>query len=263
MNFRWIYCLLLCSLSALSLSATTIDLGSASSYSVLAGSTVTNTGATVLSGDLGVSPGSAITGFPPGVVNGTEHAGDANALAAQGDAITAYNSLTAFTPTLNLTGQDLGGLTLIPGVYKFDSSAQLTGTLTLSLLNNSISPFIFQIGSTLTTASNSSIVTINGTDSSNVFWQVGSSATLGTDTDFQGNILAFTSITLNTGADIANGRALALHGAVTLDTNNISNAVYDSNASDITAPEPGTLLLLGTGLFGLVLLGRRSRRRAA
>jgi hypothetical protein len=144
MNFRRIYGLLLCSLSALSLNATTINLGNATSYSVLAGSTVTNTGATVLSGDLGVSPGSAITGFPPGFVNGTQHAADANALAAQNDALTAYNSLAGFTPTLNLTGQDLGGLTLTPGVYRFDSSAQLTGALTLNLQGNLDSLFIFR-----------------------------------------------------------------------------------------------------------------------
>ena len=165
---------------------------------------------------------------------------------------------------MNLTGQDLGGMTLLPGVYRFDSSAQLTGTLTLNLLGNLDSLFIFQIGSTLTTASDSSVVAINGVGGPtccNVFWQVGSSATLGTDTDFLGNILTLTSITLNTGANITDGRALALNGAVTLNTNNISNAACDPVAPT-AVPEPGTLLLLGAGLFGLILLGRRTRSRA-
>jgi type VI secretion system secreted protein VgrG len=157
---------------------------------------------------------------------------------------------------LDLTGQDLGGLTLTPGVYKFDSSAQLTGQLTLNLLGDPNSLFVFQIGSTLTTASNSSVITSNGAECCNIYWQVGSSATLGTTTDFLGNILADQSITLTTGADIIDGRALALNGAVTLDDNNISNA-------GCAVPEPGTAGFLGAGLFGLFLFGRTSRKRTA
>ena len=194
-------------------------------------------------------------------MNGTRHAGDASASAAQLDAATALSALGGFPPTLNLTGQDLGGLTLLPGVYRFDSSAQLTGALTLDLKGDPDSLFIFQIGSTLTTAGNSSVVTINGANCCNVFWQVGRSATLGTDTNFLGNILALTSVTLNTGASI-DGRALAIYGAVRLDSNHISNFV-GSPLAPMDAPEPGTLLLLGAGLIGLVLLGRRSRSRAA
>ncbi len=203
------------------------SLGTAESFGVLGGSAVTNTGASVITGNLGVSPGTAVTGFPPGSVTppGAIHSADAVAAQAQIDLTTAYNAIVA-TPTLvDLTGTDLGGLTLTPGVYGFSSSAQLTGTLTLNALGNPNAVFIFKIGSTLTTASNSSVVFINtGGNSSmscRVFWQVGSSATLGTTTSFAGNILALTSITLNTGANVS-GRVLARNGAVTLAGNNVT-----------------------------------------
>lgn len=199
-------------------------LGSAQSFAVLGGSTVTNTGATVVTGNLGVSPGSAVTGFPPGlVVGGTIHAADATALAAQNSLTTAYNNLAGQACTADLTGQDLGGLTLTPGVYCFATSAQLTGTLTLNALGNPAAVFIFKTGSTLTTASNSLVSVINGGVNCNVFWQIGSSATLGTNTNFAGNILALTSITLTTNARVF-GRALARNGAVTLDTNTVDAA---------------------------------------
>ncbi|MEO6221604.1 MAG: ice-binding family protein, partial [Vicinamibacterales bacterium] len=197
-------------------------LGSAQSFAVLGASTVTNTGPTVITGDLGVSPGSAITGFPPGiVVGGIIHASDAVAAAAQSSLTAAYNNLGSQACTAILTGTDLGGLTLIPGVYCFASSAQLTGTLTLNAQGNPAAVFIFKIGSTITTASNSSVVIINGGSPCNVFWQVGSSATFGTATSFAGNVLALTSITLNTGASVL-GRTLASTGAVTLDSNFVS-----------------------------------------
>jgi hypothetical protein len=204
--------------------AASVSLGTANTFAVLGSSTVTNTGPSIITGDLGVSPGSAVTGFPPGIVTppGTIHAADAVALQAQTDNLTAYNYLAGLAPTQVLTGQDLGGLTLTPGVYFFASSAQLTGTLTLNNLGDPNALFVFQIGSTLTTASNSSVLLSNGGDDPNVFFQVGSSATLGTTTQFKGNILALASITLNTGANIECGRALAQTGAVTLDTNNIS-----------------------------------------
>jgi len=196
-------------------------LGSASSFAVLGGSTVTSTGLSVLTGDLGVSPGTAITGFGPGVVIGTIHAGDAVAAQAQSDLTTAYNALAGLACETNLTGQDLGGKTLTPGVYCFSSSAQLTGTLVLDARGDANAVFIFQIASTLTTATNSSVVMINGGRVCNVFWQVGSSATLGTGTAFVGSILAYASITLTTGVSLS-GRALARTGAVTMDTDTVS-----------------------------------------
>lgn len=206
------------------LMATAPSLGTASSFAVLGGSTVTNTGSTAVHGDLGVSPGNAVTGFPPGtVVGGTIHAADALAGQAQADTTTAYNQLAGQPCTADMTGQDLGGKTLTAGVYCFSSSAQLTGALTLNAQGSADAVFVFKIGSALTTASGSSVVIINGGSPCNVYWQIGSSATIGTTTAFSGNILALTSITLNTGAGVS-GRALARNGAVTLDTNNIGSA---------------------------------------
>lgn len=194
------------------------SLGTAASFAVLGGSTVTNTGSSVITGNLGVSPGSSVTGFPPGIVTGgTIHAADAVALQAQNDATIAYNFLAGQPCNTDLTGQDLGGLTLTPGVYCFSSSAQLTGILTLS----GAGTYIFQIGSTLTTASGSSVALTNGASACDVWWQVGTSATLGTASSLPGSILALTSITLNTGANVS-GRALARNGAVTLDSNAVS-----------------------------------------
>ncbi|MBI5445854.1 MAG: DUF3494 domain-containing protein, partial [Deltaproteobacteria bacterium] len=199
------------------------SLGTAASFAVLAGSTVTNTGSSVVAGDVGVSPGTAIVGFPPGIVTppSTIHSADAVAAQAQVDLTTAYNAIAGTPTQVDMTGTDLGGLTLAPGVYGFTSTAQLTGTLTLDAQGDPAAVFLFKIGSTLTTASNSSIVVINGGSSCNLFWQVGSSATLGTTTTFAGNILADQSITLNTGARLS-GRALARIGAVTLDGNNVA-----------------------------------------
>ena len=198
------------------------SLGAAQRFAVLGGSTVTSTGASVLTGDLGVSPGTAVTGFPPGrFASGAIHSADALALAAQNAVTTAYNGLVGQACTRDLTGQDLGGQTLTAGVYCFSSSAQLTGTLTLNAQGNANAVFIFKMGSTLTTASASSVALTNGGSPANVFWQVGSSATLGTTTSFAGNILALTSITVTTGATVT-GRTLARNGAVTLDTNAVA-----------------------------------------
>jgi hypothetical protein len=195
------------------------DLGSAASFVVLASSTVTNTGPGIFVGDVGVSPGTEVIGFHPGAIHqGSIHRNDPVAIQAQVDATTAYNTLKGQPCNVKLTGQDLGGMTLTPGVYCFDTSAGLTGDLVLDALGNPIAVWVFQIGSTLTTASNSSVKMTNGGRSLNVFWQVGSSATLGSATRFNGNILADASITLVTGASLI-GRALALHGAVTMNTN--------------------------------------------
>jgi Ice-binding-like len=214
----------LCTVSSAS-TATSPPLGGAASFAVLAGSVVNNTGSSVVYGNLGISPGVAVIGFPPGVVvpPGTIHDADAVAAQAQSDLTTAYNNAAGQVCDINLTGQDLGGVTLTPSVYCFRSSAQLTGMLTLDAQGNPNAVFIFQIGSTLMTASNSSVLLTNSASACNVYWQVGSSATLGNYTQFAGNILELVSITLNTGASVS-GRALALTGAVTLDANKVSNA---------------------------------------
>ena len=186
---------------ATAFAATQPRLGTALNFTVLAGSTITNTGPSVITGNLGLYPGTAVTGFPPGSVTGAKHITDAVALQAKNDLVTAYTDAATAPSTSNLTGKDLGGKNLTPGVYTFSSSAQLTGPLTLS--GNGV--FIFRIGSTLTTASNSVVLLSNGAQACAVYWQVGSSATLGSATQFQGNLMALTSITMVTGANILKG----------------------------------------------------------
>ena len=201
-------------------------LGTAQSFAVLGHSTVTNTGPTTVNGNLGVSPGTAVTGFPPGILTGggAMHKADAVALQAQSDVTIAYNDLASRKCDMVFgVPTNVGGLTLSPGVYCFSSSAGLTGALTLDAQGDPNAIFIFKIGSTLTTGSNSSVSVINGGDNCGAFWQVGSSATLGTKTSFVGNILALASISLTTGATVS-GRALARTGAVTMDTNVVSFA---------------------------------------
>jgi len=193
-------------------------------FAVLGNSTVTNTGSTVVSGgDLGLSPGTSVTGFPPGVMTApaTQHITDSVAANGQTDLTAAYTYAQGLSCTEDLTGQDLGGKVLTPGVHCFSTSAGLTGTLTLDAQNNPDAVFIFQIGSTLTTASSSQVSLINGAQIQNVFWQVGSTATLGTSTAFIGTIMANQSVTLNTSASLQ-GRALAKNAAVTLDTNAVT-----------------------------------------
>lgn len=216
-----------------------VGLGTADSFAVLGGSTVTNTGPSVISGDLGVSPGTAVTGFPPGTVtNGTIHAADAVAAQAQADTTIAYDDAAGRSPTATITA-DLGGQTLVPGVYR-GSSLGLTGTLTLDAQGDQGAVFIFQAASTLITASGSRVALINGAQACNVFWQVGSSATLGTNSVFVGTILALTSVTADTGTSAA-GRLLARNGAITLDSNTVTRSTCAAAASPTpTATPSGT-----------------------
>jgi hypothetical protein len=195
-----------------------VPLGGAATFGILAGTTVTNTGATSVTGDLGVSPGSAVTGFPPGTVSGSTHAADATSATAQTDLIAAYNDAASRTTgSIGVSG-DLTGLTLTPGLYTSTSSLAISGTLTLTALGNPDAVFIIQSASTLTTSSGSRIILAGGAKASNIIWQVGSSATLGTNSEFKGTIMALSDITVTTGAHV-DGRLLARNGAVTLDTN--------------------------------------------
>ena len=228
--------------------ASPVDLGTTKSFVVLAGSTATNTGPSVLNGDLGVSPGTALVGFGlPAVVNGATHAANAVAAKAQLDLTTAYDAAAGqpVSPANDLTGTDLGNRVLKAGAYRFTSSAQLTGPLTLDAEGDPAAQFVFEIASTLTTASASSVVLLNGASPCNVYWQVGSSATLGATTAFQGNLMALSSISLNNGATVI-GRLLARNGAVTL-INNVLDASRCNTGSGSTPGGSGSGTGTGTG----------------
>jgi hypothetical protein len=221
--------------------ASAVNLGTASPFVVLGGSTVTNTGPSVLNGDLGLSPGTSLTGFGlPAVVNGATHANDAVAAQAQADLTTAYN-VAAGQPIpagKDLTGTDLGNRTLTAGAYGFSTSAQLTGQLTLDAKGNPNAQFVFVIGSTLTTGSASSVILTNGASPCNVYWKIGSSATLGSTTAFIGNLMALQSISLNNGASVI-GRLLARNGQISL-INNVLSLGNCSTGSATTPTGPGT-----------------------
>jgi len=198
-----------------------VALGAAGAFAVLGGFTVTNTGPTALTGDLGVSPGSAVTGFPPGTRTGSTHRGNATSALAMAALTTAYNDAAGRTQSPVTVAGNLGGLTLPPGLYKSTSSLAISsGDLTLDAQGDANAVFIFQMASTLTTTSGRAVVLSGGAKSANVFWQVGSSATLGTTSVFKGTIMADQSITLNTGATLS-GRALARIGTVALASNTI------------------------------------------
>jgi Ice-binding-like len=203
--------------------APAISLGAAEGFALLGGATVTCTNSSAVTGDVGVSPGIAITGFDAScTLSGAIHAQDAAATAAHADLLIAFDELGAAECGTDLTGVELGGLTLAPGVYCFDTTAGVTGGLTLDAGGDSNASWIFKVGSAITTGPGSTMTMAGGGDACNVFWQVGTSASLGTTSSFKGNILASASISLTSGSSLE-GSAMALVGAVTSDNNVISN----------------------------------------
>ncbi len=256
-------------------------LGAAADFALLGAAAVTNSGASAVRGDMGVSPGVSMTGLDTVAHNGGVHANDVVAVTAQGAAGSAYDSLSALAFDVDLSGTDLGSLgSLPPGVYRFATAAELTGALILDFAGHQAQPFVFQIGTALTTIAASQLTVINGSADSAIYWLVGSSATLGAGSTFVGNVIADQSITLADGARILCGRGLALHGALTMIANLVSNDCaagdlgsglgdfgshgYDGfgNGGVSTAPEPGTWAMLLTG-FGAVGGLARRRRQAA
>lgn len=233
------------------LAATAPTLGTAATFAVLGGSTVTNTGPSTLDGDLGVSPGTSVTGFPPGSVTPPfqEFPGNgAVAQQAQTDLTAAYNQTAGEPATMTGVGT-ITTETLLPGVYNSASSMLISGTLTLDAQGDPNAVFIFQAGSTLTAANNISVNLINGAQACNVFWQVGSSATLNTGVTFAGDILALTSITVNTG-DTVDGSMLARNGAVTLDTDAITAPVCE-----LPVPLASPMVAVPAGIAGISFIG--------
>ncbi|MHB1208016.1 MAG: ice-binding family protein [Rhodospirillaceae bacterium] len=235
-------------------------LGAADAFAVFAGASVTNTGSSVITGEVGVSPGSSVTGFfPPGIVNGgTIHLNDGVAVTAGSDFLSAYVTLAGSPVTQNLTGGDLGVgplANLSPGVYKFDSTAQLNGALTLDGGGDPNAQFIFLIGTALTTASASSVVLTNGAFFENVYWLTGTAATLGSTTAFAGSILAGSSIIFDSGAGLTCGRALA-QASVTLINNTIGIDCKQDMGGGTGVPEPDSRALLGGGLLVLLAVAR-------
>ena len=215
------------------------DLGTAAGYALVANTTITNTGPTVIDGNLALV-GPSVTGFGPGVITGRSDIGNAAADRAEADVLSAHDDATGAVPVIDMAG-DLGGRTLLPGIYHFPVAAALHGTLTLDGQGKTNPLFIFQIGSTLTTGTGARVVLTGGASGCAVFWAVGSSATIGTDTSLQGNLMATVSITMNTGATIGvgggrnGGRAFAWNGAITLDTNTV---IPPSGSCAAPAPTP-------------------------
>ena len=232
-------------LAQFTIAATSVNLGAADNFAVLAGSTITNTGSSVINGDIGLSPGTSITGFPPGTLNGVQHVANGSASNAQTALVTAYNNAVGQSP-VNTIPTELGGSTKTPGIYNSTSGTfGLTGTLTLDAQGDANAVFIFKTASTLTTAGSSNIVLTNGAQSCNVFWQVGTSATLGINSTFKGSILAMTSVTLTTGANVT-GRVLAQSGAVTLDSSTVTKETCAVASASVAVAVPVATTTLTT-----------------
>src|SRR5690349_9076670 len=212
------------------------NLGAARVFAVLAASTVTNTGVSAISGDLGLSPGISVTGFPPGMLAGTLHVTDPTAAQAQLDLTAAYNDAAGRTLGAIALAGNLGGMTLAPGLYKSTSSLEISsGDLTLDAQGDANAVYIFEMACTLVTTTGRKVILAGGAQAANIYWQVGSSATLGVSSVFKGNILALASITANNGASVE-GRLLARTAAVTLDANNVTIASGVAPVADVTAP---------------------------
>lgn len=245
-----------------------VQIGDTKNFAVLAGSTITNTGSTVVYGDIGLSPGTSFTGSADVVLDGEIHLTDTEASKAKDALVVAYNDVAGRTP-VTIIATELGGQTLLPGVYASESGTfEITGTLTLDSQGNDKAVFIFQMASTLITASNSSVALTNAATSCEVYWQVGSSATLGVNSKFAGRIYASESITLNNGAEVI-GQVLARTGAVTLDKNVISNQLCIATQTDNELPNTSdnlvnqillalSLLLIG---FSLLYLARGTYKK--
>jgi hypothetical protein len=228
--------------------------GSAQNFAILAGTSISSTGATVINGDVGISPGIALTGFPPGIINGIVHKGDAVAAQAQADTSSLYSSLIARAYTQDLTGQNLGGRALTPGTYHFGAAADLNGTLTLDAGGDPNAVFVFQIGSSFTAETGSKVLLFSGTSMSHVFFAAGSSITLADESQVSGTIQAVGTITA--GSSTVDGRLFSNSGTVILNDTTITLV----QAGPASAPEPQSMavLVLGLGTLATSRLRRRS-----